>query len=203
MNDRRKDVIAKLNAMPTAPRASSSTESRGSYEVIRPRITLRDKAAIYTDRPGVMNHAAIERAEKALDALSGDFFSWMDEEVINLQRAFDKLALEGSKGSNLTDFYRITHDIKGCASTFGFPFATSVASGLAQIIMYCDQQNPPIELMRSHVAAVRAIVREDARGETDATARALSEQLHIMGINYLAKYQPIANDSTNAVASMN
>ncbi len=195
MNDRRNEILAKLNAKSQTPRARASVESRGSYEVIRPRITLKDKAAIYTDRPGVMNHAAIDRAEKALQELSTEFFSWMDEEVIKLQEAFDDMELYGAGDSRLTRFYRITHDIKGCAATFGFPFATSVANGLSQIVLYCDQAQPPIELIRSHVSAIRAIVREDARGETDMTARALAEQLHVIGMNYLSKLTPVSRDT--------
>ncbi len=194
MNDRRKEVLAKLKAMAPAAKPRATTEVRGSYEIIRPRITLKDKAAIYTDRPGVMNFAAIERAEKALNQLSTEFFSWMDEEVIKLQTAFDSLEKQGAGENRLTNLYRVVHDINGSASTFGFPFATDVANGMAQIIQYCEKDMPPLDLLRSHVAAIRAIVREDARGDTDTTARALATQLHIMALNYLATLQPINRD---------
>lgn len=194
MNDKRKEILAKLNASSPTTRARATVESKGSYEIIRPRITLKDKAAIYTDRPGVMNHAAIDRAEKALEELSTDFFSWMDEEVVKLQKAFDDIDKNGVENDRLTKLYRIVHEIRGCAGTFGFPFATAVASGLSQIILHCDQKIPPMSLISSHVAAIRAIVREDARGNTDATARALADQLHIITLNYLAQLQPVSRD---------
>ncbi len=194
MIDKRQEILAKLNASATGSRARATVESHGSYEIIRPRITLKDKAAIYTDRPGVMNHAAIDRAEKALEELSSEFFSWMDTEVVKLQQAFDDLEQNGPSSDRMTKLFKIVHEIRGCASTFGFPFATSVANGLAQIILHCDQRMPPIGLINSHVSAIRAIVREDARGSTDATARALSDQLHIITLNYLAQLTPVSRD---------
>ena len=193
--DKRQEILAKLNASSATTRARASVESKGSYEIIRPRITLKDKAAVYTDRPGVINNSAIERAEKALEELSVEFFSWMDEEVVKLQQAYEDLAQNGTTNDKLTKLFRIVHEIRGCASTFGFPFATSVANGLAQIIINCDQKIPPIQLISSHVSAIRAIVREDARGSTDATARALADQLNIITLNYLAQLPPIARDT--------
>lgn len=193
--DKRQEILAKLNASSTTTRARASVESKGSYEIIRPRITLKDKAAVYTDRPGAINNSAIERAEKALEDLSVEFFSWMDEEVIKLQKSYDDLAQNGPANDRLTKLFKIVHEIRGCASTFGFPFATSVAGGLAQIITYCDQKMPPLQLIHSHVSAIRAIVREDARGNTDTTARALSDQLNIIVLNYLAQLPPISRDT--------
>ena len=194
MTDRRKEALAKLQARGHAIKPRVSTEQHGSYEVIRPRITLKDKAAVYTDRRSTMDFSAIDRAEKALTELTTEFFSWMDEEVQKLIQAFDAIEGHGPGDARLSTLYRVSHDIKGSAATFGFPFATMVANGLTQIILYCDQDMPPIEIMRSHVFAIRAIVREDARGETDITAQALAAQLQIMTSNYLGKVQPISRD---------
>ncbi len=194
MIDKRKEALAKLQARGSASKPRVTTESHGSYEIIRPRITLKDKAAVYTDRPGTMDFSAIDRAEKALEALSSEFFSMMDEEVQALMDAFEALAKLGPGDDRLTKLYRVSHDIKGSASTFGFPFASNVANGLTQIILFSDESMPPLEILRSHVYAVRAIVREDARGETDTTARALANQLQIMTSNYLSKIQPISRD---------
>ena len=194
MKDKRQEALAKLQARGPAIKPRASTEQHGSYEVIRPRITLKDKAAVYTDRPGTMDFSAIDRAEKALASLSTEFFSWMDEEVIKLMEAYDAIAKHGPDDDRLSALYRVSHDIKGSASTFGFPFASTVAHGLSQIILYCEQDMPPLDIMRSHVFAIRAIVREDARGETDTTAQALASQLQIMTSNYLAKLQPISRD---------
>ena len=200
MIDRRQEALAKLKARGSAAKPIASTERHDSYEVIRPRITLKDKAAVYTDRPGMIDFSAIDRAEKALAALTTEFFSWMDEEVQKLQSTFDDVAARGPGQDRLTKLYRVAHDIKGSASTFGFPFATTVANGLTQIILYCDQDMPPIDIMRSHVLAIRAIVREDARGDTDETARALASQLHIIASNYLGRLQPISHDMAEARA---
>ncbi len=194
MNDKRNEILAKLNSSGVSNRARASVESRGSYEIIRPRITLKDKAAVYTDRPGVINSAAIERAEKALAELSVEFFSWMDEEVIKLQKAFEVLQENGVSNERMSKLFKVVHEIRGCAATFGFPFATSVASGLSQIILYCDQKMPPIDLIHKHVSAIRAIVREDARGDTDLTAKALSEQLNLVALNYLSQVPPVSSD---------
>lgn len=194
MSDRRQQALEKLKARGPAPRPIASTERHETHEVIRPRITLKDKAAVYTDRPGTMDFSAIDRAEKALSALTTEFFSWMDEEVQKLQTAFDELSDKGPNGERLAKFYQVAHDIKGSASTFGFPFASTVANGLTRIILYCDQEMPPLDIMRSHVHAIRAIVREDARGDTDETARALASQLQIIAATYLNRITPASRD---------
>jgi len=194
MSDRRQEALAKLQSRGPAPRPIASTERHDTHEIIRPRITLKDKAAVYTDRPGTMDFSAIDRAEKALAALTTEFFSWMDEEVQKLQSAFDDLAAMGPSDDRLTKFYRVAHDIKGSASTFGFPFASTVANSLTRIILYCDQSIPPLDIMRSHVHAIRAIVREDARGESDETARALASELQVIAASYLNAIKPASHD---------
>lgn len=195
MNERRNEILARMKQTPPSSKAQASVETFVDHEVITPRVTLREKAAVYTDRASLMDSLAIQRAETALDEVSGNFFSWMDEEVGRLMTSFAALESAGVGEDRLERFFSAAHNIKGCATTYGFPIASHMANGLVQIIIYCDRDMPPLDLMRNHCDSIRAIVREDVRGLPDGTALELAQQLDRLSASYLRSLPPVASDT--------
>src|SRR5882724_5536489 len=63
----------------------------------------------------------VARAEKALADLSGEFKNWMVVETERLAAAHTAILKDGITKATRDELFRAAHDIKGDASTFGFP----------------------------------------------------------------------------------
>jgi HPt (histidine-containing phosphotransfer) domain-containing protein len=75
--------------------------------------------------------------------------------------------------------FHAAHDIKGEASTFGYPAIASAADSLCRLIEHTpDIDRIPLKLIDQHVDAVRAIYREYARSDAKQLAATLTKRLH-------------------------
>src|SRR5712664_3819142 len=129
----------------------------------------------------------VARAEKALAGLSGEFKTWMTIEADRLSAAHAVILREGLTDDNREELFRAAHDIKGDATTFGFPSAGVAAESLCRIIEHApDLDQVPSNLIAHHINAIQAIVGERTKLDTISTASELSRQLRGVADEYLA-----------------
>ena len=130
----------------------------------------------------------VERAEKALKELSGEFKNWMVIEADRLSAAWGAICGYGFDDERRGELFRAAHDIKGDAATFGFPSAGAAANSLCRIIEHApDLAKVPSELIMHHINAVQAIVRQRTKLDTVAMASELSRQLRGVTDEFLTK----------------
>lgn len=148
-----------------------------AYEIIEARNDLRAK--VREIRVRSPEDDPVARAEAALGALSQHFDGWMADEVARMVERRDAwLAAGAGPGEARDGFHRAVHDLKGQASTLGFPLAARVAASLCTLLERTDPETAiPEPLVASHVEAIRAIFREKARDESDRIGAALAESL--------------------------
>jgi chemotaxis protein histidine kinase CheA len=147
------------------------------HEVFHPPHRLR-KALSTSGRAATMDLGAIARAEKALAELATEFSAWMRNEIRVLDAAREILRERGISDDTFAALFRAAHDIKGEAATFGYPLAGLIAGSLCRLMdETTDPATLPLLIVDQHVDAIRAIVREDVKGEEDETARALAVRL--------------------------
>lgn len=158
----------------------ASVSAFADHEIVTPKRNLKTygrKAKIKVDEFG-FDMEAIERAEAALADLSSEFEDWMAKEVDRLTRARDVLVAEGVHAGSRATIYIASHDIKGEAATFGYPLAGRVAESLCHLLDgIADDDRVPADLVVQHADAIRAIVRENAKGIDHPLAVALSQRL--------------------------
>jgi chemotaxis protein histidine kinase CheA len=143
------------------------------------RNVLRRVAEIDLDDP-------VARAEKALAGLSGEFKNWMTIESDRLATAHAAILQEGFTEAACEELFRAAHDIKGDAATFGYPSAGAAADSLCRIIEHApDLEKVPSELIKHHINAIQAIVRDRTKLDTVSTATELSRQLRGVTDEYL------------------
>ncbi len=129
----------------------------------------------------------VARAEKALEGLSGEFKTWMAVEADRLSAAWEAMRSNGFSKEARDELFLAAHDIKGDAVTFGFPSAGAAAESLCRIIEHApDLAKVPSDLIKHHINAVQAIVRERTRLDTAAMAGELSRQLRGIADEFLA-----------------
>src|SRR5580692_11905815 len=147
-----------------------SVATYADYEVITPPHELRKVLA----PAGDIIDDPVARAEAALAELSGEFSGWMESECDRLEAARRDVKRDGFTQKTQDTLFRAAHDIKGEASTFGFPAVAGVAETLCRLIEHTpDMQRIPLPLIDQHVDAIRAVVREYGRPDLMDAATAL------------------------------
>src|SRR5580693_6951838 len=94
----------------------------------------RLKKAVRVVVAGAADSDPVAAAEKALEELSTQFERWMGDECEQLDRARQRVHAEGFTDVARQSLFRAAHDIKGHATTFGFPTAADVAESLCRLI---------------------------------------------------------------------
>jgi HPt (histidine-containing phosphotransfer) domain-containing protein len=151
-----------------------SVATYADYEVITPPHELRKVLA----QAGDVIDDPVARAEAALAELSSEFAGWMDSECDRLEAARHDVKRDGFTKKTHDTLFRAAHDIKGEASTFGFPAVVGAAESLCRLIEHTpDMQRIPLPLLDQHVYAIRAVVREYARPDLVDAATALTGRL--------------------------
>ena len=147
------------------------------HEVILPPNKL--KKAVQKVKSGTtVEFDPVARAEAALAELAEDFTQWMELECVRLDRARHAVKASGFNQGTREALFLAIHDIKGQATTFGFPQVTPVADSLCRLIEHTpDMRRIPMGLVDQHVDAVRAITHKNTRGDLDTNAARLAEKL--------------------------
>ncbi|MBR0847166.1 Hpt domain-containing protein [Bradyrhizobium diazoefficiens] len=129
----------------------------------------------------------VARAEQALAGLSGEFKDWMADEVNRLSTAYGAIRNDGFTKDRRDELFRAAHDIKGDASTFGFPVAAEIAESLCRVIEHApDFEKVPAELFTHHINAILAIVHDNTRLDSLTVSSELSRRLRKVADEYLA-----------------
>jgi HPt (histidine-containing phosphotransfer) domain-containing protein len=151
-----------------------SVATYADYEVITPPHELRKAVA----PAGDVIDDPVARAEAALIELSSEFSGWMESECDRLEAARQDVKRDGFTQKTHDELFRAAHDIKGEASTFGYPAVAGIANSLCRLIEHTpDMERIPLPLLDQHVDAVRAVVREYGRPDLIGAATALTRRL--------------------------
>jgi len=163
----------------------SNAASKDVAQVIRQNPVLQEKCV----RPGDASDAAreaIARAEQALDDLSVNFDDWMQTETNKLTQTRDEAIRSQFAPEQLNAFYQAAHNLKGQASTLGFPFADEICTSLCRLLDKTHNKSRlPTVLVNQHVDAVRALVTEGAKGTDNPKASILAKRLRDVTNDFL------------------
>jgi len=130
-----------------------------------------------------LDMAAIARAEAALESIKSEFADWIGTDVARLIECRDAFAAEPDS-SGRGALYRTSHDLKGQALTYEFPLVARIAKSLCRLLE--ESEAVPLGLVDAHVDAVRVIVRDNVRDESNPTAVALAGELEARVTELLA-----------------
>ena len=144
----------------------------------------------------------VARAEAALVELSSEFAAWMQSECERLETARQDVKRRGIIEQTHEVLFRVAHDIKGEAATFGYPAAAGVAESLCRLLEHTPEIGRiPIALVDQHVDAVRAITREYARPDLADMAGALTLRLRDVTDEFLKRENDFRPDYLETIFS--
>jgi HPt (histidine-containing phosphotransfer) domain-containing protein len=125
-----------------------------------------------------LDQRAIQRAEQALAKLSDQFGEWIKEELDRLLEAWGEYEKLGSDPHTKSELHRRAHDLKGLAPTYGYPLVGRICNSLCKLTS--DEAigiNPPVQILKAHVDAVRAIVAGKIMSAEHPVGVALANEL--------------------------
>lgn len=151
------------------------------HVVIHPRNMLKAKAAVLLSEAQSFDDTAIRLAEQALQSLSINFNGWMEEAVRNLATTLETVRSKGAGDGRAAALHRVAHDIRGQATTLGFPLAARVGASLCRLL---EEAQPSelhggalTKLVDQHIDAIRAIVREGVNKSKHRIGEALATEI--------------------------
>ena len=137
--------------------------------------TLRLKVG---GRFGAIDPSAIAKAEAALKSLAGNFGQWLQDEVVKLETARQKVKTDGATAETMESLYLRAHDLKGLGATYEVPLITRIAGSLCKLIDDKEKRlDAPIILIDAHIDAIRAAMRDDIRNDQHPVGKVLVEEL--------------------------
>lgn len=146
-----------------------------SSQIIQVPNTLRLKVG---GRFGGIDPAALAKAEAALKSLSGNFAEWLNDEVVKLDAARQRIRSEGMTAETAEGLYMRAHDLKGLGATYEFPLVTRIAASLCKMIDDpATRMTAPMFLVDAHIDGIKAAVKGDIRTDTHPVGKALIEEL--------------------------
>jgi hypothetical protein len=144
-------------------------------QVIQVPNTLRLKVG---GRLGGIDASAIAKAEAALKSLSGNFGQWLQDEVVKLEAARQRVRAEGVSPETMEQLYLRAHDLKGLGTTYEFPIITRIAASLCKLIDDKDKRDQaPMVLIDGHIDAIKASVRDGIKADDHPVGKILVEEL--------------------------
>ena len=121
----------------------------------------------------------LEEAEDQLERSALDFTEW----AVNYLSDLSSLCAEAAENAanRLSLFGKINllaGELKGQGETFGYPLITVFGKMLYEATgPECSVEDNAVEIVRAHVDAMRAVLREKIAGDGGWTGRALLETL--------------------------
>jgi hypothetical protein len=151
------------------------------HAVIEPITTLSERAV----RGGMPRdiERQIAAAEESLAKLRQEFPAWMASELSGIEDAWTYYKSGAEDGSKL--LFRKIHDMRGQASTFGFPLAGRAADNLCKLMDALKQV--PDDIIEAHIQTIRVIIREQVNIEDHPLGVAMVQSLEGLGAGLIKK----------------
>ena len=137
----------------------------GAYQLITPPNLL--KAKVGTGGVSGIDPDLIKQAESVLDNMSGEFADSVGLEIARLMKLALDLEGDPSKSEKVMKrARRVGHELRGQGATYGYDLISEVAASLFRYTerLYSHVELSP-EVIRAHADAMRAIIKNDVKGD--------------------------------------
>lgn len=133
----------------------------------------------------------ITAAAEEVEGLQADFIELASEDLAKLQAIYDQAKAEQSEEARaaiVQTMAPICHELRGQGGVFGYMLISVVADSLHLIVSsILAVPNDALGLLRTHLDLLRAILREDIKGDGGALGPELMESLHHANVSFVDK----------------
>lgn len=160
--------------------SNTKPDPEGPMTIFPPDESLKKRVIA----PGSSTNAvrrAVKAAESAIEELSVEFDDWMQSELDKMNELLERVKQEGLTGEAGELLFNAAHDMKGHATTFGYPTVTEICTTLCLLMDEVpDRSCISVKVIEIHVQAIKTIVKEGKKEEVDTKASAISLGLRQM-----------------------
>jgi len=123
----------------------------------------------------VIPQSVLENAESELKREAEGFIGWAKEYLERLSRQVNDAKTKlGDRTAALEEINLIAHELRGQGGTFGYPLITVFAKSLYDVTKPpCGQDDAVLEIVKAHIDAMRAVMREKIEGDGGDVGQAL------------------------------
>jgi chemotaxis protein histidine kinase CheA len=141
---------------------------------------LKEKTAGLAPGQVGISQEALEAAEKALTKMAEDYPDWVSGLIVKLQEQHGRCVDTPEKRREcFEEIHHIAHDMKGQGGTFGYPLITVFADSLYGFTYQRDEiTDSQVELVKSHLDAMRAVIRGRVSGNGGEIGEKLTQTLN-------------------------
>ncbi|MBP5857694.1 Hpt domain-containing protein [Marivibrio halodurans] len=159
---------------------------RGDVEIVTPPHTLKKKVS----GSGGPTPEMLARAEAAIAKMSDDYPEWAGKDVEKLSALVETLSPEQATNTGAArDAFRLAHDMRGQGGSFGYPLMTRIANSFCRFMEKMETLDAgAIDILSTHVDAMRAVIGHKVSGDGGETGRQIAEGLEQATRKYLTRH---------------
>jgi chemotaxis protein histidine kinase CheA len=123
-----------------------------------------------------INPEDLARAFALIEQAAEDYPDWV-QSVIQRLYGLHKRALDDpmQRPAAFKEMVTIAHDLKGQGGTFGYPLVSIFATSLNRFVsLKTDIRDHHVEIVKAHIDAMRAVIRERVKGDGGDIGKALT-----------------------------
>ena len=142
--------------------------------------TLKEKAGgANITGPADIPVGLLEEAEQQLQRASLDFSTWALEYLSRLSDfCTDALKQPVGRTSHFQNINLLALELRGQGGTFGYPLISTFGKMLYDTTLDgCPEDDNAVEIVKAHIDAMRAVLREKISGDGGAVGRELAKSL--------------------------
>ncbi len=170
--------------------SSPATKETDKDVVLIPAQTELRQKAVTTGSGNSAYRQAIKAAEQAIEELSVEFDDWLIMEVDKLEEASNIIKNEGWNETNSDALFTISHDIKGQATTLGYPIISEICDTLCHLLEKTpDTSRINLKIIETFATSILLIISECEQNEENQKASAISMGLRQMAMKIIKQEQ--------------
>lgn len=175
----------------------SEGESRAFQVIELPR-----PLSLKVGRGKGMDIKVLNRAEKAVETMlaNTNYPDQVSGTLVKLKATLDQVLGDADNRDNhIHRLFEIVHDMRGEAGSFGYPLVTRVGASLCR---YIDKISPMdaknLRVVRVHVDALRALVRNNIKSTGPRIAQEIAQALETVVQIHIERREQAANRAAAA-----
>ena len=131
----------------------------------------------------------LEQAEEQLERASLDFSKWALDYVATLSDLCTEALMEpGRRSRHFGEIHNLALELRGQGGTFGYPLVSQIGKMLFDMTVEgCREDDNAVEIVKCHIDAMRAVLREKVSGDGGEVGMAVIQGL----TQSIAKFQVV------------